>query len=223
MSVPDVAVGRARKRATPARARPWRDTQEHRKAQITAGQGSLFPPDLSLPSSLSSPSSDWEQAAQHIFPSPCRVPRGPCMWVDPRLVRPRSSTTEKIADNTLVTLLHRITCYFLFCIKHHIFFIIVAKNTWIISSFFNNKIRRHVYCTRSKTLVYKEKKKQLEYWKPSIYNVDLLLSVVAMHALCVIGLQDHAISSTRDEESTNFACANGKESLFVPIYAWSFY
>jgi hypothetical protein len=54
-------------------------------------------------------------------------------------------------------------------------------------------------------------------------NADLLPPVVAMHAPCVIGLQDHAISSARDEESTSFACYNGKESLFVPMHALSCY
>jgi hypothetical protein len=54
-------------------------------------------------------------------------------------------------------------------------------------------------------------------------NADLLPPVVAMHAPCVIGLQDHAISSARDEESTSFAFSNGKESPFVPMHAWSCY
>jgi hypothetical protein len=51
--------------------------------------------------------------------------------------------------------------------------------------------------------------------------MDLLPLVVAVHAPCVIGLQDHTIFSARDEESMSFACSNGKESPFVPMHAWS--
>jgi hypothetical protein len=119
--MPDVArgrCGRARRRATPAR--PWRDTQEHREAQIAAGRarfpsGSLsslvpilFHPALigSKPHSTSSLPLPWRQVcspasrsslANHLLPS--RV-RGPRLWVDPRLVRPRSSTTRCVAAST---------------------------------------------------------------------------------------------------------------------------
>jgi hypothetical protein len=55
------------------------------------------------------------------------------------------------------------------------------------------------------------------------YNADLLPPVVAMHAPCVIGLQDHVISSAKDKESASFACSNGKESSFVPMHVWSCY
>jgi hypothetical protein len=51
------------------------------------------------------------------------------------------------------------------------------------------------------------------------YNADFLPPVVAMHAPYVIGLQNHAISSARDEESMSFACSNDKESPFVPMHA----
>jgi hypothetical protein len=49
--------------------------------------------------------------------------------------------------------------------------------------------------------------------------VDLLPPMVAMHAPCIIRLQDHAISSAKDEESTSFACYNDKESPFGPMHA----
>jgi hypothetical protein len=42
------------------------------------------------------------------------------------------------------------------------------------------------------------------------FNMDFLPPMVAMHAPCATGLQDHAIFSARDEESMSFACYNGK-------------
>jgi hypothetical protein len=43
-------------------------------------------------------------------------------------------------NSTLVLIFHRTTGYILFCTKHHIFSVIIAKNTEIIISLFNSEL-----------------------------------------------------------------------------------